>query len=143
MTRSRQAGAPVRHRRHALWPANAKRQEGKTVARLRIDVFRNSADALRELLDESGIAFQEGPKPSGIQMNAAEILSILEPAAICGSLATVLIAFIKSRRSRKVIITTKKQEVIHAEGLSPKELTELLKQARSVMAFDPGGDEDE
>jgi hypothetical protein len=54
-----------------------------------------------------------------------------------GSLATVVVAFIKSRRGRKVIITTKDGTIVHAEGLSLTELDTVLDRARSLAAIDP------
>jgi hypothetical protein len=54
-----------------------------------------------------------------------------------GAFATVIIAFIKSRNGRKVTITTKDNKVIHAEGLNPKELEEILRQSKSLAAIDP------
>jgi hypothetical protein len=57
-------------------------------------------------------------------------------SAIWGALALVLIAFIKSRHGRKVIITTRDNTVILAEGLSTKELEKVLELAKSLTAID-------
>jgi hypothetical protein len=56
-----------------------------------------------------------------------------------GSLATVIVAYIKSRKGRKVVITTKDGAIFHAEGLSYTELNELLEKAQNLTVFDPNG----
>lgn len=65
-----------------------------------------------------------------------ELVHAVGNAAFWASLATVVVAFINSRRSRKVIITTKDGTVVHAEGLSPKELEQVLQKAQNLTAFD-------
>jgi hypothetical protein len=52
-------------------------------------------------------------------------------------LAAVVIAFIKSRNGRKVTITTKDDQIIHAEGLNPNELEKILERSKSLIAIDP------
>ena len=66
-----------------------------------------------------------------------EIIQAVGNVAMWGSLATVIVAFIKSRRGRKVIITTKDGSVVHAEGLSQAELNDLLEKAQNLTVFDP------
>lgn len=73
-------------------------------------------------------------------MASSHVLEILQTAAIWGALATVVVAFINRRRGRKVIITTKTGLVVHAEGLSIKEIEKVIGEARSLTAIDPGKD---
>ena len=69
-------------------------------------------------------------------MASSGVIEVLQSAAIWGALATIVVAFIKNRNGRKVIITTKDNTVIHAEGLSKKELEEILKNSISLSAID-------
>ena len=73
---------------------------------------------------------------SGVPMASSGVIELLQSAAMRGALATVVVAFIKSRRSRKVIITTKDNTVVHAEGLSPEELEKVLAQAKRLTAIE-------
>lgn len=66
-----------------------------------------------------------------------ELVQSVGNAAFWPSLATVVIAFINSRRGRKVIITTKDRTVVHAEGLSSSELEQVLQKAQNLTAIDP------
>jgi len=54
-----------------------------------------------------------------------------------GSLAMVLVAFLKYRSGRKVMITTKDDHIIHIEGLTANELENILKEAKWLTAIDP------
>lgn len=77
---------------------------------------------------------------TGVQMAPSAVIEIVQAvgnAAMWGALATVLVAFINSRRGRKVIITTKDNIIVHAEGLSPKELEQVLEHAKNLTAIDP------
>jgi hypothetical protein len=48
----------------------------------------------------------------------------------------VLVAFIRARSGRKVIVTTKDGSVIHAEGLTASEVEDILNRAESVSVID-------
>ena len=64
-------------------------------------------------------------------------------AAMWGALAAVIVAFIKSRRGRKVIITTNDNTVVHAEGLSMSELERVLEHTKSLTAIDPSKEKED
>ena len=104
---------------------------------LRVHVFKDSFGPIIELLNAHGVKYQIREQRSGEVMAASGIIEVLQSAAMWGALATVVVAFIKSRNGRKVTITTKDNEIIHAEGLSPKELEEILKRSKSLAAIDP------
>ncbi len=55
-----------------------------------------------------------------------------------GSLATIIVMFIKAKHGRKVVITTKDNKVIHAEGLTKEELEPILQEAKNLTAIDTG-----
>ena len=103
---------------------------------LPVHVFRNSFGPFITLLKEHQVKFTIRENRSEVQMGASGVIELLQSAALWGALAAVIVQFIKSRRSRKVIITTKDQTVVHAEGLSPKELEDVLTQAKSLTAIE-------
>lgn len=41
------------------------------------------------------------------------------------------------KHGRKIIITTKDDKIIHAEGLTKEELEPILKEAKNLAAIDP------
>lgn len=106
---------------------------------LPVHLFRDSFGPFLSLLNENGIKYQMHEIRAGVPMASGGTLELVHAvgnAAFWASLATVVVAFINSRRSRKVIITTKDGTVVHAEGLSPKELEQVLQKAQNLTAFD-------
>lgn len=103
---------------------------------LPMHVFRNSLGPIVELLDEHQVRYSMQQIPSGVPMNSSRVIELLQSAAMWSALAAVVVAFIKGRSSRKIIITTKENTVVHAEGLSIEELKEVLKQAKNLTAIE-------
>ena len=89
---------------------------------LHVHIFKDSFGLMIKLLNAHGVKYQIRGQRSGEIMAASGVIEVLQSPAMCGALAAVVIAFIRSRNGRKVIITTQDKEIIHAEGLSPKEL---------------------
>lgn len=104
---------------------------------LEIHVFKDSLHPLSELLDAKGLSWSIRQERSGIVMASSGVLEIAINAGALASIAAVMISFIKARHGRRVMITTKNKEVIHAEGLTSKELEEILEKASWVTAIDP------
>ena len=107
---------------------------------LPVHLFKDSFGPFVELLNEHGIKYQMREVRMGVPMASGGTLELVQAvgnAAFWASLATVLVAFINSRRGRKVIITTKDGTVVHAEGLSPKELERVLEHAKNLTAINP------
>ena len=107
---------------------------------LPVHLFKDSFGPFLALLNEHGIKYQMREVRMGVPMASGGTLEIVQAvgsAAFWASLATVLVAFINSRRGRKVIITTKEGTVVHAEGLSLKELETVLERAQNLTAIDP------
>ena len=108
----------------------------------RVSLFRSSFRPFVTLLQENKIGFRmqeqriATPQASGGTIEL--VMGMLTGAAFWGALAAVIVAFIKGRSGRKVIITAKDHTVIHAEGLTAKELEQVLQQAQSLIALDPG-----
>jgi len=93
------------------------------------------------LLDDAGIAYERRPRPVGVILNSGDAIQIatdLAPHATwAAAVAWVIIAWIKSRASRKVTFTTTENEVQHAfEGMSVEEIERLLRVSKSIMVFD-------
>lgn len=101
-----------------------------------IHVFKDSFGPIIELLNEHDVKYQICETRSGTVMAASGVIEVLQSAAMWGALATIVVTFIKSRNGRKVTITTKDNEVIHAEGLSQKELEGILRRSKSLTAID-------
>ena len=107
---------------------------------LPVHLFKESFGLFVGLLNEHGVEYQLREVRTGVPMAAGGTLEIIQAVgnvAMWGSLATVLVAYINGRRGRKVIITTKAGTVIHAEGLSHKELESLLESAQNLTVVDP------
>lgn len=105
-----------------------------------VHVFKDSFGPIIELLNEHNVKYQMHETRSGAIMAASGVIEVLQSTAMWGALATIVVTFIKSRNGRKVVITTKDNEVIQAEGLSPKELEQILKRSKSLVAMDPNKD---
>lgn len=108
---------------------------------LQVHLFKASFGPFVQLLNEHDLTYQMREVRAGTVMASSGTLELIQAvgnAAFWPSLATVIVAFIKSRRNRKVIITTKDGSAVHAEGLSMEELEKVLEQARNLTAIDTG-----
>lgn len=106
---------------------------------LPVHLFKTSFGPFVQLLNEHELTYRMREVRSGAFMASGGTLELVQAvgnAAFWASIAAVVVAFINSRRSRKVIITTKDGTVVHAEGLSQKELEKVLEQARDLTAID-------
>ena len=107
---------------------------------LRVHLFKDSSEPFVGLLREHQVRYRTPDMPSGVPMASATVVEIVQAvgdATMWGGLAAVVVAFINSRRGRKVIITTKGKATVQAEGLSIQELEKVLHLAQSLTAFDP------
>ena len=59
--------------------------------------------------------------------------------AVAGSVAAVLVAWLKARASRKVILTLRDKRIVHIEGYSVEQVKELLPSVDHGTAFDQAG----
>lgn len=113
---------------------------------LPVKLFEDSFGPFLALLNEHGVKYQVRKARPGVFMAAGTTIEIVQQAignaAMWGAFATVVVAYINRRRGRKVIITTKENTIIHAEGLSERELDRILENAKNVIAFDPNKPED-
>jgi hypothetical protein len=109
---------------------------------IQVSLFKDSYQPFVALLQEGGIAFDERIPSLGAPLNSGFGIDIhtLEAPAFYSALATVICAFLRNRRSRKVIITTRENTVIHAEGLSQSDLERVIAQTKSMMAIETARD---
>ena len=107
---------------------------------LPIHVFKNSFGQIVELLNEHEIKYQIQQTRSGEIVASSGVLEIILSPAMWGALATVVVMFIKTKHGRKVIITTKDNKIIQAEGLTKEELEPILKEAKNIAAIDPNNE---
>jgi len=108
---------------------------------LPVHLFKDSFGPFLQLLNEHEVKYQMRQVRAGIPLASSGVLEVVQAvgnAAMWGALATVVVAFINSRRGRKVIITTNENTVVHVEGLSIAELERVLEHAKNLTAIDPG-----
>lgn len=108
---------------------------------LPVHVFKDSFGPFTALLNEHHVKYRMREVRSAAPMASSGVIELLSSAAMWGAVATVIVAFINTRRSRKVIITTKDNTIVHAEGLSLAELEKVLAQAKHLTAIQSEKDE--
>ena len=115
-------------------------QTRKLLETLPIHLFKESFGEILELLNEHDVKYEMREVRMNVPIASGgtlEIIQVVGNVAMWGSLATVIVAYIKSRRGQKVIITTREGTIVHAEGLSYSELNDLLEKASNLTVFDP------
>ena len=110
---------------------------------LPVRVFKDSAGPFIALLNEHHVRYTMREHRSGEIRASAEIIDLLQSAALWPSLAVVIVAFIASRSSREVMITTKLNAIVHvrAKGYALQEVEKVLPQAKKITAFETEKDE--
>ena len=103
---------------------------------LQVHLFKDSFGPFLKLLNENEVPYKIHSQRSLEPMACAEILEILKSDGLWGGLATVIVAFLKYRNSRKIIVTTNDNQIIHAENISKDELKEILKKAKSITVME-------
>jgi hypothetical protein len=102
---------------------------------MRVSLAGVGSETLLEDFSVAGIQYTRcTPEPGQIR-NAGEWVEIAK-AAPWAAVAAVLVAWIKARSSRKVIITTLDNKIFHAEGMSVEEIKSLLPVTKSIAALE-------
>ena len=109
---------------------------------IRVSTFKDSHEPFVALLRDSGLDFSVQTPPVGVVMNSGFSISITVnmSAAAIGALAQVICAFLKNRRSRKVMITAQDNTVFQAEGLGQAEIEHLIPLARNMVVIETARD---
>lgn len=106
---------------------------------LKVNLFKASFGPFVALLDKHEVKYQMQANRSDGPMASSEVLEIIKDlgsATIWPSVAVVIIAYMNRSRTRKVIITTKDNQVVHAEGMTQKELEAVLEIAVNISAIE-------
>jgi len=101
---------------------------------MRISLSGVGSDTLLTDLDGAGIKYVHRLPEPGQMMNAGELVEIAKVAV--PAIATVLVAWISARASRKVTITLPDKKIVQVEGRSVQEVEHLLTLAQSVMVME-------
>jgi len=109
-----------------------------TVSVLRCVLFKDSENSFLSALDKEGIShervqqFSTQPQASGI----VESISAISEAMPWNSISKVMIAWLEARKSRKIIITTEDNQIIHAEGYSISDIKKILPKSKNIAIID-------
>ena len=103
---------------------------------MRVVLFKNSEVSFLQLLNDTDVSYEKLYPASGSIMASGTMIVLGQTAAIAGSMATIIVAWLKARSSRKVIIALKDKQVVHLEGYSAGEVKELLPRAEQIAVID-------
>lgn len=103
---------------------------------MRVALFKDSQASFLQGLNEAGIPFEELKAASGSVMASGAMVIIAQTVAIAGAIAPVLVAWLKGRASRKIILTLQDRTIIHVEGYSLEQVRELIPLIASMTAID-------
>lgn len=104
---------------------------------LHISLFKDSREPFLELLREHEVAHEELMLKADVPMASGFLVEILQGSTPWATaMAAVVCSYLKNRRSRKVIITTKDNQVVHCEGLGPEEVKRVLQNAKKLTAIE-------
>ena len=99
-------------------------------------LFKDSEKSFLAALDEGAIAYDPVAVCSGQVMASGNFIAIAQTFVCSTAFATIVVAWIKARSSRKIIITTNDNQVVHLEGYSVAQATEILALAKHVAIID-------
>jgi len=103
-----------------------------------VNVFKSSFAPIITLMNEYNVDYRIQEKRAGvITMTAEGVIEVLKTPALWAAFAAVVVAYIRTKNGRKIIITKNDNTIVHAQGLSEKELASILKDAVNITAFDP------
>jgi hypothetical protein len=103
---------------------------------MRVALFKDSEASFLQALEDADISYEKLSPPRDTVMAAGTMVVIAQTAAIAGSVATVLVAWVKARASRKVILTIQGNKVVHLEGYTVEQVKELLPLVAHMAAID-------
>lgn len=103
---------------------------------LPVHVFKDSFKPIIGLLNDNDIKYQMHQTRSAEVMASSGVIEIILSPEIWGTLTVIIVAYIKAKHGREVIITTKDNKIIHAKGLTKEEVEPILKEAKNIAAID-------
>lgn len=103
---------------------------------MRIALFKDSRDSFIKALDDASIGYEELRARPGQVMASGTMIAVAQTAAVLGPIAAVLVAWLRARGSRKVILTLQDKRIVHLEGYSVEQVKELLPLVDHGTAID-------
>ncbi|WP_376697577.1 effector-associated constant component EACC1, partial [Wenzhouxiangella sp. EGI_FJ10305] len=93
---------------------------------MRIVLFKHSEKSFLQALNQADISYKEETLEPGQIVASGALVTVAQTAAIAGAIASVLVAWIRARASRKIILTLENGQSFHLEGASVDKVEELL-----------------
>jgi len=103
---------------------------------VRITLFKHSERSFLQALEEAEIPYDEEKLEPGQIMASGAMVTVAQTAAIAGAIASVLVAWIRARASRKIILTLRDGKIIHLEGQTVDRVEELLPLVQRADVID-------
>lgn len=99
-------------------------------------LFKNSENSFLAALEEASIDYNPVAALSTTIMASAGLIGIAQTVISSGAVAAIVVAWLKARASRKVIVTTNENQIVHLEGYTVAEVEKILAIAASVAVID-------
>lgn len=99
-------------------------------------LFKDSEKSFLAALDEAAIDYNPVAALSTTILASGGLIAIAQTIVSSGAVAAIVVAWLKARASRKVIVTTNENQVVHVEGYSVDEVEKILAIAASVAVID-------
>lgn len=99
-------------------------------------LFKDSEESFLAALQENSVAYSPVHAYSGNVMASGTLISIVQAVASSTAVAAIVASWLKARASRKVIVTTEANQVVHLEGYSVSEVEKILAVAVRVSIID-------
>lgn len=99
-------------------------------------LFKDSKASFLSELDRNAIKYSPVEAFSSGVMASGALVAIAQAVASSTAVAAIVVAWLKARASRKVIVTTEANQVVHLEGYSIAEIEKILAIAVRVAIID-------
>jgi len=99
-------------------------------------LFKDSTDSFLTMLDDSAIKYDSVAALSGQLIASGTLIALAQTVASSTAIAAIVVAWLKARSSRKIIVTTELHQIIHLEGYSLAEVEKILAVATQVAVID-------
>jgi hypothetical protein len=111
---------------------------------LEVGFFKDGAEDFLKLLEDNEVPYERKSHFSpGTVVASGEVLEIVKALAglsLVPSIATVIVQWLKAKSSRKVILQTKDNKIVHLEGYSAKEVGEFIIQSKNISIIQTESD---
>jgi hypothetical protein len=109
---------------------------------MRITFFNNSHVTFKQYLDGVGLNYRELKATQDEVGDTCTTIEIEQTGDIAG-IANVLVVWLNTRKSRRIMFTLADKRVFHLAGYSVKQVGDLLPLVQHGMAIDTRTDGDE